>query len=123
MSLRVFLTSTSHKSRVLSTAGNETVSFFSLTAPIEILLLLLFLSFVTTSTSFSSVFSDGQMMTMKGCVTRSFCIGDLSTKIGQSSIALDQSCCEGHLCNSAQSTPSRFFQLLGILYAILQMSL
>uniref|UniRef100_A0A673GR09 Neuromast-expressed gpi-anchored lymphocyte antigen 6 n=1 Tax=Sinocyclocheilus rhinocerous TaxID=307959 RepID=A0A673GR09_9TELE len=67
--------------------------------------------------------SDGQMMTMKGCVTRSFCMGDLSTKIGQSSIAAEQSCCKGHLCNSAQTaTPSRFFQLGILMYAILQTS-
>ncbi|XP_052434821.1 neuromast-expressed gpi-anchored lymphocyte antigen 6 [Carassius gibelio] len=70
----------------------------------------------------ATVFSDGQKMTMKGCATRSFCKGDLSTKIGQSSISADQSCCEGHLCNSAPAVsprPSRFFQLGILMYILL----
>ncbi|KAL1259459.1 hypothetical protein QQF64_010036 [Cirrhinus molitorella] len=71
----------------------------------------------------ATVNSDGQMMTMRGCATESFCRGDLSSQSSQSSIAADQSCCKGHLCNSAQTaTASRFFQLGILMYAILQTS-
>ncbi|KAK7157680.1 hypothetical protein R3I93_009003 [Phoxinus phoxinus] len=67
---------------------------------------------------------DGQKMIMRGCATRSFCSGDLSTQIGQSSTSsVDMSCCEEPLCNSAQPvTPGRWFQLGLLMYAIVHMS-
>ncbi|KAK9961207.1 hypothetical protein ABG768_009011 [Culter alburnus] len=72
----------------------------------------------------ATVNTDGQTLIMKGCATISFCRGDLSTQIGQSSSSsVDLNCCEGHLCNGAQSvTPSRWFQLGLLMYAIIQMT-
>ncbi|KAI4892194.1 hypothetical protein NFI96_026713, partial [Prochilodus magdalenae] len=64
----------------------------------------------------STVGADGQTMMMRGCATRSFCMGDLSTHLGQSNTVVGLTCCEGNLCNAVwRITPNLF--LLGLLFA------
>ncbi|XP_052002471.1 urokinase plasminogen activator surface receptor-like [Xyrauchen texanus] len=65
----------------------------------------------------------GQMKIMQGCATGSFCKGDLSTQIGQSSLAVDLTCCVGNLCNRAKTVnQSHLFQLWVLLFTIVQTS-
>ncbi|KAA0703249.1 hypothetical protein E1301_Tti006954 [Triplophysa tibetana] len=67
----------------------------------------------------AKVDADGQMMMMRGCASSSFCRGDLSTQIGQSSITMGLTCCRGNLCNGATTVREiRLFQIGLLLYAI-----
>lgn len=121
----------------LTTSGNETVLFFKGSLSQIRLFCVIVVDRIDYNTTLillkvtkwpcvilSTVNTDGQTLIMKGCATISFCRGDLSTQIGQSSSSLvELNCCEGHLCNSAQTvTPSRCFQLGLLLYAIIQTS-
>lgn len=42
----------------------------------------------------------GMKITMKGCASKKFCVGDVSQALGPT---MDMKCCEGNLCNNAQS--------------------
>ncbi|XP_020353384.2 uncharacterized protein LOC109901816 isoform X2 [Oncorhynchus kisutch] len=44
----------------------------------------------------------GEKMTMKGCASKSICVGDMSGALGPT-MGIDMKCCEGNLCNNAQS--------------------
>uniref|UniRef100_A0A4W5MD59 UPAR/Ly6 domain-containing protein n=1 Tax=Hucho hucho TaxID=62062 RepID=A0A4W5MD59_9TELE len=44
----------------------------------------------------------GNEMKMKGCASKSICVGDVSQALGPA-IVIDMKCCEGNLCNNAQS--------------------
>ncbi|XP_036393955.1 urokinase plasminogen activator surface receptor-like [Megalops cyprinoides] len=48
----------------------------------------------------ASVKSDGQTVTVKGCVSQTACAGTLNAQLGNT--AVDMSCCEGDLCNNAR---------------------
>uniref|UniRef100_A0A4W5K9J8 UPAR/Ly6 domain-containing protein n=1 Tax=Hucho hucho TaxID=62062 RepID=A0A4W5K9J8_9TELE len=50
----------------------------------------------------TTVNTGGEKMTMKGCASKSICVGDVSGALG-SAIGMDMKCCEGNLCNNAQS--------------------
>uniref|UniRef100_A0A673YZR7 UPAR/Ly6 domain-containing protein n=1 Tax=Salmo trutta TaxID=8032 RepID=A0A673YZR7_SALTR len=44
----------------------------------------------------------GSNMTMKGCASKSICVGDESGAL-RTTMGMDMKCCEGNLCNNAQS--------------------
>lgn len=44
----------------------------------------------------------GENMPMKGCASKSICVGDMSGALGPT-MGMDMKCCEGNLCNNAQS--------------------
>ncbi|NP_001373337.1 neuromast-expressed gpi-anchored lymphocyte antigen 6 precursor [Danio rerio] len=73
----------------------------------------------------ATVISEGQMMTMRGCATRSFCRGDLSSQISQNNTAaVGLTCCKGHLCNSSKTLiQSHMVQLSFLMCAIIHMLL
>lgn len=73
----------------------------------------------------STVISEGQMMTMRGCATRSFCRGDLSSQISQNNtVAVGLTCCKGHLCNSSKTIiQTHLVQLSLLLCTIVHMLL
>ncbi|XP_017557549.2 neuromast-expressed gpi-anchored lymphocyte antigen 6 [Pygocentrus nattereri] len=64
----------------------------------------------------STVSADGQTTMMRGCATRSFCMGDLSTHLAQSNTVVGLTCCEGNLCNSVKRNTQNFL-FLGLLLA------
>ncbi|KAG9275914.1 urokinase plasminogen activator surface receptor-like [Astyanax mexicanus] len=64
----------------------------------------------------SAVGVEGQKLMMKGCATKSFCMGDLSAQLAQSSTVVGLSCCTGNLCNGATIYTQNFL-LLGLLLA------
>ncbi|XP_073728794.1 neuromast-expressed gpi-anchored lymphocyte antigen 6 [Misgurnus anguillicaudatus] len=71
----------------------------------------------------ATVDADGKMTKVRGCATKSFCKGDLSTQIGQSNVTKGLSCCRGNLCNRA--TIVRQYDLIQIgllLFATVQAS-
>ncbi|XP_076826273.1 neuromast-expressed gpi-anchored lymphocyte antigen 6 [Brachyhypopomus gauderio] len=64
----------------------------------------------------STVGTGGQKVMMRGCATRSFCMGELSTQLVLSSTIASLSCCQGNLCNGARGhTQSPLF--LGPLFS------
>ncbi|XP_041708289.1 urokinase plasminogen activator surface receptor-like [Coregonus clupeaformis] len=50
----------------------------------------------------TTVNTGGEKMTMKGCVSKSICVGEVSRAL-ETAISMDIKCCEGNLCNNAQS--------------------
>ncbi|KAK7153595.1 hypothetical protein R3I94_007092 [Phoxinus phoxinus] len=54
----------------------------------------------------ATVNADGQSVVVKGCVSKAFCVGTKSIK---NSVSI--SCCEGNLCNGAQSVSQSFLFL------------
>ncbi|XP_014012006.2 urokinase plasminogen activator surface receptor [Salmo salar] len=48
----------------------------------------------------ATVNTGGMKITMKGCASKKFCVGDVSQALGPT---MDMKCCEGNLCNNAQS--------------------
>ncbi|XP_066538710.1 urokinase plasminogen activator surface receptor-like, partial [Hoplias malabaricus] len=64
----------------------------------------------------STVGVEGQSMRMKGCATRSFCMGDLSSPFVHSNTNVGLNCCKGNLCNSVKSLKQNPI-FLGLLFA------
>ncbi|XP_045068563.1 urokinase plasminogen activator surface receptor-like [Coregonus clupeaformis] len=50
----------------------------------------------------TSVNTGGKKMTMKGCASKRICVGEVSGALGPA-MGVDMKCCEGNLCNNAQS--------------------
>ncbi|XP_021447674.2 urokinase plasminogen activator surface receptor [Oncorhynchus mykiss] len=50
----------------------------------------------------TTVNTGGEKISMKGCASKSICMGDVSQALG-SAIGMEMKCCEGNLCNNAQS--------------------
>ncbi|TRY94766.1 hypothetical protein DNTS_021635 [Danionella cerebrum] len=69
---------------------------------------------------------EGEIIAMRGCATRSFCRGDLSSQISQTNTeAVGLSCCKGHLCNQARSpssTPCCLLLLGLLLFTVMSLS-
>ncbi|XP_046894554.1 urokinase plasminogen activator surface receptor-like [Hypomesus transpacificus] len=68
-------------------------------------------SCISTTTEVS-----GQKVSMKGCASRSFCAGSMSAQLPGISVKLD--CCEGHLCNDAQSLAASLLLLVAPLLSV-----
>ncbi|XP_017542708.1 urokinase plasminogen activator surface receptor-like [Pygocentrus nattereri] len=67
----------------------------------------------------TTVNSGGVKMTMRGCVSRSLCVGD-TTNIEEAGITGDVRCCEGNLCNRAAGVKlSLLIMLVSLLSSIL----
>ncbi|XP_072536820.1 neuromast-expressed gpi-anchored lymphocyte antigen 6 [Salminus brasiliensis] len=62
----------------------------------------------------SAVGVDGQSLMMKGCATKSFCMGDLSAQLVQTNTVVGLTCCKENLCNGAKSFTQNLL-LLGLL--------
>nr|XP_046170403.1 urokinase plasminogen activator surface receptor-like isoform X1 [Oncorhynchus gorbuscha] len=50
----------------------------------------------------TTVNTGGEKMSMKGCASKTICTGDVSRALG-STMSMEMKCCEGNLCNNAQS--------------------
>uniref|UniRef100_A0A8C7CDA6 Neuromast-expressed gpi-anchored lymphocyte antigen 6 n=1 Tax=Oncorhynchus kisutch TaxID=8019 RepID=A0A8C7CDA6_ONCKI len=50
----------------------------------------------------TTVNTGGEKISMKGCASKSICTGDVSRALG-SAMSMEMKCCEGNLCNNAQS--------------------
>ncbi|KAG7469211.1 hypothetical protein MATL_G00126430 [Megalops atlanticus] len=48
----------------------------------------------------TSVKSDGQTVTVKGCASQTACAGNINAQFGNTAVGM--SCCEGDLCNNAR---------------------